>query len=79
MAAGFLIKYRLKDESAVFFVDAIDMENFIVGESRKSYPISEAATKGIRVDGIKKRTKYAYDINGLFEKLEVFTCQQTKT
>lgn len=60
VTAGLLINFR--DVGRTFFVNIVDIENFIKYEPRKSIPIAWCEQEGLEIIGRKVKVNYVWDL-----------------
>lgn len=58
--AGFLINYRELEET--YYIQADKVLYFILQGTRKSIPVEWCRENGVRIEQIKKRTRYTYNL-----------------
>lgn len=64
---GFIFNFRDYEES--YWIKAVDVAKYIMEGSRKSFPIDWCREVGLKVDAVKKRTRYRYNIEKLLDEL----------
>ena len=61
--AYFIINMR--DKEKTYAIEALKIKNYIETSGRKSIPITFMDSEGIEIKGVKKRTRYEYDVEEL--------------
>ena len=59
--AGFILNFRDLEET--YYISVMDMVAFIASKERKSIPVEWCRDNGLRIDQIKKRVRYTYDLS----------------
>lgn len=68
LIAGFLVNFR-NENNDTFFIDIGKFVEMLSGLNKKSFNVADLITyNAIRVESVKKRTRYKYDIAKLIEK-----------
>lgn len=70
--AGFLFCFynEKTDQEATYYMSIKNFNNFLKSTDKKSINIIDVATYGcVKVEQVKLRTHYHYDIKGLFDKI----------
>lgn len=62
--AYFIINMR--DKEKTYAIEALKIKTYIETSGRKSIPISFMDNEGIEIKGIKRRTRYEYEVSELF-------------
>lgn len=63
--AGFVFNFRELNET--YFIEAEAIYDFYYNADRKSFPIQWVRENGISLPAKKKRTRYTFDLSGIFE------------
>lgn len=70
--AGFLFCFynEQTNQESTYYMPVQNFNKFVKSTNKKSINIIDVATYGcVKIDQIKLRTHYHYDIKGLFEKI----------
>lgn len=65
--AGFVVHFREKDEC--WFVNGLDVKEFVEEQERKSIPIAWFRENGVKVEMIHLRHRVMYDVQGMMISL----------
>ncbi len=62
---GFIINFRDLEET--YYISVQRMIDFIVGADRKSIPVDWCRRYGVRIEQVKKRVRYSYNLSKWLE------------
>ena len=63
---GFIINFRDLEET--YYISVQRMIDFIVGADRKSIPVDWCRRYGVRIEQVKKRVRYSYNLSKWLER-----------
>ena len=63
---GFIINFRDLEET--YYISVQRMIDFIVGADRKSIPVEWCRRYGVRIEQVKKRVRYSYNLSKWLER-----------
>lgn len=67
VVAGIVINFSTTEEYETYFVEAKAIYNFYYKAERKSFSLAWVRENGISLPAKKKRTRYTFDLSGIFE------------
>lgn len=70
IVAGFLINFREVKGNPTYYIDAIELQNYLQKTQRKSIPLAYFEENCVQCISNKKRVRYTYDVANLLTKIK---------